>query len=124
MAHRLAISGLQTRKMNTKITVREFDQEVLKTSLLSIVQFKTEWNGACEIIAPIYEDLANSYKNVANFFTIDADKEKKVSGRFRINETPTILFFKNGNVIDYAIGLISKNILISKIETALSQNNN
>jgi thioredoxin 1 len=124
MAYRLAISGLQIRKMNTKITVREFDQEVLKAGLLSIVQFRTEWNGACEIIAPIYEDLASSYKNVANFFTIDADKEKKVSSQFCINETPTILFFKNGNVIDYAIGLISKNILISKIETALSQNNN
>lgn len=110
----------QTAKMNTEITIKEFETEVLPSSHLSIVQFKTAWNGACEIIAPLYEDLANSYANVIKFFTIDADKEEKISSRFRINETPTILFFRNGVVIDYAIGLISRSILISKIETALS----
>lgn len=108
--------------MNTSITMKEFNSTVLKAKQLSIVQFKTEWNGACEIIAPVYDDLANSYKHVANFFTIDADKEKKVSLKFRVNETPTILFFQNGEMIDCAIGLISRNTLISKIENALSQN--
>ena len=110
--------------MNTEITNKEFREEVLSSIDLSLVQFKTEWNGACQIIAPIYEDLARSYKGQANFFTIDADQEKNVSSEFGITETPAILFFQNGNVIDYAIGLISRNLLISKIETALSQTNN
>ena len=122
MAHRLAIC-LQIKMMNIEITIKEFEKEVLAGSHLSIVQFKTAWNGACEIIAPVYEDLANSYTNVAKFFTIDADKEKKVSNQFRINETPTILFFQNGVVIDYVIGLISRNTLITKIENALSNTN-
>jgi thioredoxin 1 len=108
--------------MNTSITMKEFNSTVLKAKQLSIVQFKTEWNGACEIIAPVYDDLANNYKHVANFFTIDADKEKKVSSLYRIKETPAILFFQNGTVIDAVIGLISRNTLISKIENALSQN--
>lgn len=108
--------------MNALITIKEFNKKVLEGKQLSIVQFKTEWNGACEIIAPVYDDLANSYKHVANFFTIDADKQKKVSCLYRINETPAILFFQNGAVIDSVIGLISRSILISKIETALSQN--
>ena len=109
--------------MNTEITIKEFEEEVLTGSQLSIVQFRTAWNGACEIIAPVYEDLANSYTNVAKFFTIDAEKEKKISNQFRINETPAILFFQNGVVIDYAIGLISRSTLISKIENALSNAN-
>jgi thioredoxin 1 len=121
VAYSLAISACKTKRMNTVITNKEFKKEVLEGKQLSIVQFKTDWNGACEIIAPIYEDLARSYKHVAKFFTIDADKEKAVTNQFRINETPVILFFKNGNVIDNAIGVISRNTLISKIETALSQ---
>jgi len=122
MAHRLAICW-QIKMMNTEITIKEFEEEVLTGSQLSIVQFRTAWNGACEIIAPVYEDLANSYTKVAKFFTIDADKEKNVSSQFRINETPAILFFQNGVVIDYAIGLISRSTLISKIENALSNAN-
>jgi len=122
MAYRLAICW-QIKMMNTEITIKEFEEEVLTGSQLSIVQFRTAWNGACEIIAPVYEDLANSYTNVAKFFTIDADKEKNVSSQFRINETPAILFFQNGVVIDYAIGLISRSTLISKIENALSNTN-
>ena len=111
------------KTMNTEITIKEFETEVLAGQHLSIVQFKTALNGACEIIAPVYEDLAKFYTNVAKFFTIDADKEKMVSSQFRINETPTILFFQNGVVIDYAIGLISRSTLISKIENALSNKN-
>ena len=107
--------------MNIEITNREFTKKVLKETQLSIVQFKTEWNGACEIIAPIYEDLAQSYKGIVKFFTIDAEKEKKVSGKFRINETPAILFFQNGNVVDYISGVISRSALISKIESALTK---
>jgi thioredoxin 1 len=106
--------------MNTEITNKEF-RAVLKSMDLSLVQFKTEWNGACQIIAPIYEDLAKSYKGQANFFTIDAEEERTVSNEFGITETPAILFFQNGALIDHAIGLISKHVLISKIETALSQ---
>ena len=112
----------QTKKMNKSIGRTEFMNEVAGNISLNLVQFKTEWNGACEIISPVYDDLANSYKHVANFFTIDADKEKKVSSLYRINETPAILFFQNGTVIDSVIGLISRNTLISKIENALSQN--
>lgn len=108
--------------MNTVITLKEFDSTVLKAKQLSIVQFKADWNGACEIIAPVYEDLANSYQHLANFFTIDAEKEKKALMKFHVNETPAILFFQNGEMIDCVVGLISRNLLISKIENALSYN--
>lgn len=108
--------------MNIAITKKEFKEDVLKSMHLTVVQFKTEWNGACQIIAPIYEDLAKSYNGHVRFYTIDADKEKTVLKKYGITETPAILFFQNGNVVDYAFGLISRNTLISKIETALSQN--
>ena len=46
--------------MNASITIKEFNTKILEGAKLSVVQFKTEWNGACEIIAPVYEDLADS----------------------------------------------------------------
>ena len=91
---------------------------------LSLVQFKTEWNGASQIVAMIYDDLAKSYKGAANFFTVNVEEEIHLGKEYGISEIPTILFFKSGKVIDYATGLIPKNVLISKIENALSSSKN
>jgi thioredoxin 1 len=68
---------------------------------------------------PIYEELARYYKGLAKFFWVDADQEKELFAQYGIKEVPTILFFKNNELIDYAPGLVSKNKLIAKIENAL-----
>jgi thioredoxin 1 len=114
----------QTKSMNKMIGKKEFKIEVVESLHLSLVQFKTEWNGASQIVSMIYEDLAKSYKGSANFFTVDAEKEIHLGKEYGINEIPTILFFKSGKVIDYASGLIPKNVLITKIENALSSSKN
>src|SRR5215218_4828182 len=105
--------------MNADITKSQFKKQVLKSPDLSLVHFKKEWNGACQIIAPIFEDLTKSYKSSVKFFTVDIDQEKIIATDFGISETPSILSFKNGEIIDHSIGLISKNDLIAKIENAL-----
>lgn len=110
--------------MNADITKSQFKKEVLESPDLSLVHFKKEWNGACQIIAPIFEDLTKSYKSVVKFFTVDIDKQKIIASEFGISETPSILFFKKGEIIDHSIGLISKNELIAKIENALIKNKN
>jgi thioredoxin 1 len=89
------------------------------TQKLCLVQFRTEWSGSCQIMQPIYEELARYYKGSAQFFWVDADQEKELYAQYGIKELPTILFFKNNELIDYAPGLVSKNKLIAKIENAL-----
>ena len=101
------------------INKSNFKKHVIDSTNLTLVQFKTEWNGACQIVSMIYDDLAKSYKGVANFYTVDVEKENELDNEYGISELPTILFFKSGEVIDHAVGLIPKNILISKIENAL-----
>ncbi|MHA4807151.1 thioredoxin family protein [Flavitalea flava] len=101
------------------IRERWFKKEVLENSRLSLVQFKTTWSGACQIIAPVFEDLAKSYSGEAGFFSIDAERETGITKTFGVQEFPTILFFKQGEVIDHAVGLTAKNILTGKIENAL-----
>jgi thioredoxin len=106
--------------MNRMISKKEFRKEVIGSENLSLVQFKLEWSGACQIISPIYEELATSYKGQANFFTVDVEKETGLDDEYGVMELPTILFFQRGKVVDYTTGLIPKNIIINKIENALS----
>ena len=89
------------------------------TRKLCLIQFRTEWSGSCQIMQPIYEELARYYKGLAEFFWVDADKQKEMYAQYGIKEVPTILFFKNNELVDCAAGLISKNKLIAKIENAL-----
>ena|SRR5215813_5304281 len=110
--------------MNLHITGKELKKEVAANLNLLLVHFKSEWNGSCQILAPVYEDLANAYKGAAKFFTIDAEKNKTVVHEYGVIEIPTILFIKNGEVVDHVSGLTSKNIIISKIENALTSTNN
>ena len=105
--------------MNKAIGKKEFANEVAGSTTLSLVHFKTEWNGASQIVSMMYEELANAYRGVVNFFTVDMETETVLAKEFGVSEIPAILFFKNGQVIDHAKGLIPKNALICKIEIAL-----
>jgi thioredoxin 1 len=114
----------QKQDMSKPIGKKEFKSRVVDSMTLSVVQFKTEWNGACQLVAMIYDEVANDYKGTANFFTVDMEEEEYLGKEFGITEIPTILFFKSGKVIDYATGLVPKNVLISKIENAISVSKN
>jgi len=110
--------------MNLHISGKELKKEIAENINLLLVHFKTEWNGACQILAPVYEELAYVYKGAVKFFTIDAEKNKILMREYGIMEIPTILFFKNGELIDHVSGLASKSIIVSKIENALTSTNN
>jgi len=123
-ARRLASIRCKIKTMNFHITGKELKNELAENLNLLLVHFKTEWNGACQILVPVYEDLANVYKREAKFFTIDAQKNKTAMHEYGVVEIPTILFFKDGKLIDHVTGLASKRIIISKIENALTSTNN
>lgn len=102
-----------------EVSKKSFRKEVIENTQLSVVEFKTDWSGACHIIEPIYRDLAQSYNGVVNFFTVDVESEIGIDTEYGVMEIPTILFFRSGKLIDHAVGLTSKNVLISKIENAI-----
>ncbi len=106
--------------MNRSVSKSNFRKEVIESMVVSLVQFKKQWNGASQIIEPVYNDLAKTYNGVVNFFTVDIEKESGLEKEYGILDIPTILFFKRGKIIDHVTGLTPKNILISKIENAIS----
>lgn len=107
-------------KMNRQLTKADFKKEVVESRMLALVQFKKEWNGASQIIEPVYNELANSYNGVVSFFTVDVEKENGLDREYGVIDIPTILFFKQGQIVDHAVGLTPKNILITKIENAIT----
>jgi thioredoxin 1 len=114
----------KSKQMNLHITGKELKKEVRENLNLLLVHFKIEWNGACQILAPVFDDLANTYSDTARFFTIDVEKNEMTVHEYGVMEIPTILFIKNGGVVDHVSGLTAKNIIISKIENALTSTNN
>jgi len=108
--------------MNRQLNKINFRKEVIESKAITLVQFKKEWNGASQIIEPVYNELAKSYNGVVNFFTVDIEKENGLDKEYGVTDIPTILFFKKGKIIDHAVGLTPKNILISKIENAIDNN--
>lgn len=105
--------------MSRELREKDFTEKIIDSHGLAIVQFKIEWNGGCQIIAPIYEELSRLYAASVSFYTIDTDEEKRIAETYRIIELPTILFFKNGVLIDHVTGLTPKHVLIEKIEEAI-----
>lgn len=98
----------------------QIKKEIAESTKLSLVHFKTDWNGASQIVSMIYDDLANSYKGTVDFHTVDFEADPTLATEYGVAEVPTILFFRHGKIIDHAIGMVPKNVLITKIENALS----
>src|SRR5690242_2258808 len=106
-------------EMSKETCCKNFRKDVIENQIPTVVKFKTEWSGACQIIGPLFEDLAKSYHGMVSFYMVDVKKETALAEEFGIMDLPTILFFKSGQVVDHVRGLVSKSILIDKIETAL-----
>ena len=100
------------------ITDSSFD-ELLGSGLPLVVDFWAEWCGPCKMIAPVVEELSGEYSGKVNIGKIDVDENNEISSRFGIRNIPTILFFKNGQLVDKQVGATQKSALVQKIEALL-----
>ncbi|MCB9308727.1 MAG: thioredoxin [Lewinellaceae bacterium] len=96
-----------------------FDDTALKGGV-SVVDCWAEWCGPCRLIAPIIDDLAHEYDGKVTIGKLDIDQNDKVSIRYNIRSIPTVLIFKDGELVDKHVGLTTKAALESKIKTHLN----
>jgi thioredoxin len=101
------------------VTDQSFEQEVLKSPVPVLVDFWAVWCGPCKAIAPSVEQLAGEYAGKLKVAKIDIDQNNDVSGRFGILSIPTLLLFKNGEVVERIVGALPKAHLLSKIQPHL-----
>lgn len=92
-----------------------WDERVLKSSQLTIVDVWAPWCGPCRVIGPIIEELSVEYGDKINVGKLNAD-ENRIPGQLGIAGIPTILFFMNGMEVDRVVGAVPKQHLVDKIE--------
>ncbi|GAB1396543.1 MAG TPA: thioredoxin [Saprospiraceae bacterium] len=102
----------------------EFTDDNFQDSALnggvSVVDFWAEWCGPCRMITPIIEDLSKDYDGKATIGKLNVDDNPNVSMKYGIRSIPTILFIKNGEVVDKQVGVTTKQAMVQKLEALLN----
>ncbi|TRX71035.1 thioredoxin [Carboxylicivirga sp. M1479] len=105
--------------MLIEVTDANFEELVLNSDKPVLVDFWAEWCGPCRMVTPIVKELAEEYGDKAVITKMDVDSNPGTSVKFGIRNIPTILFFKNGEIVDKQVGAVPKTILASKIDALL-----
>ncbi len=101
------------------VTEADFDSVILQAEKPAVVDFWAVWCGPCRIVAPIMEELAEQYDGKAVIAKLDVDSNRAIATRYGIQAIPTMLFFKNGEVVDRIVGAADKRTIASKIEALM-----
>ncbi len=96
-----------------------FDQEVLKADVPVLVDFWAPWCAPCRAIAPAVEEIADAYKGRIKVGKMNVDDHTRVASQYQITAIPTLLLFKNGQVVQQIIGAVPKHRLVQAVEAAL-----
>ncbi len=105
--------------MALEITDSNFEQLVMQADKPVVVDFWAEWCGPCRMIGPSIEEMAHEYEGKAVIGKVDVDSNPGISTKFGIRNIPTVLFIKNGKVVDKQVGAVPKNVLVNKLDLLL-----
>lgn len=105
--------------MAFEFTDTNFKETVLDSDQVSVVDFWAEWCGPCRLVTPIIEDLAKDYEGKAVIGKLNVDNNQQTSTKYGVRSIPTILFIKNGEVVDKHVGTATKATLAAKLEAVM-----
>ena len=101
----------------TAVTNETFEEEVLKADIPVMVDFWAEWCAPCKMLAPVVEELAQDFAGRVKVVKLDTENSPETAAQFGIRGIPTLLFFRDGEVVDRLVGMALK----SKIEDRLNR---
>ena len=102
--------------MALELTDGNFKSEVIDSDKVALVDFWEEWCGPCRMIGPVVEELAKDFEGKAVIGKVNVDNNPETSQGYGVRSIPTILFIKNGEVVDKQVGVASKADLKAKLE--------
>ncbi|MBL0058445.1 MAG: thioredoxin [Elusimicrobia bacterium] len=105
--------------MELQLTDDSFDKAVLKSALPVLVDFWAPWCGPCRMLGPIVEEVAKEYDGKVVVGKLNTDDNPEVASKFNISAIPSMLFFKNGQVVEQMVGVHSKKDIKAKLDALL-----
>lgn len=102
--------------MALEITDANFEELVLKSDKPVLVDFWAEWCGPCRMVGPVVEELSKEYDGKAVVGKVNVDNNSDISTKYGIRNIPTLLVFKNGEVVEKQVGVAPKNVLAGKLD--------
>ncbi len=102
-----------------ELTDSNFNDEVLNSDKPVLVDFWAEWCGPCRMVGPVVEELAGDYEGKVKVGKVDVDSNPQVSMQYGIRSIPSLLIFKNGDVVDQIIGAVPKAHLQKQLDAQL-----
>ena len=110
-------AAMKTNRQVSFLTDRDFDSEVVEKHGPALVVFGAIWCGGSHILDPVIEDLSAEPTDRIHIWRVDADQNPELVGRYGIVKLPTLLFFKDGRVVDHLVGAVSKRDLVGRIQS-------
>lgn len=105
--------------MAQQVNDSNFDSIVINGGKPALVDFWAEWCGPCRMIAPVVDQIAEEYADRANVVKVNVDDSPETAARFGIRNIPTLLFIKNGEVVDKQVGAAAKPAIAAKLDAIL-----
>ncbi|QAT16606.1 thioredoxin [Candidatus Velamenicoccus archaeovorus] len=96
-----------------------FKKEVLESKIPCLVDFWAEWCGPCRRVAPVVEEIADEFQGRFKVAKLNVDEGSKTASAYGVMSIPTLMFFKDGKVVEQVVGAVAKQELVAKIEELL-----
>ena len=97
------------------INMDEFNNEVINSNEVAVIDFFATWCGPCKMLAPVFQEVANEFEGKADFYKIDIDASLDIARQFSVSTVPTVIIFRNGEPIERLVGFMPKENLAAKI---------
>ena len=105
--------------MAVELTDANFEELALQSDKPVMVDFWAQWCGPCRMVGPIVDELHGEYDGKAVIGKVDVDQNKEISMKYGVRNIPTVLFIKNGEVVDRQVGAAAKSAYVEKLEALL-----
>jgi thioredoxin 1 len=112
-------ANIKINKMALEITDATFDEVVLKSDKPVVVDFWAAWCGPCRMVGPIIEEVSQEYEGKAVVGKVDVDANQQFAAKYGVRNIPTVLVFKNGEIVNRQVGVSPKKVYTDAIDAAL-----